>query len=652
MNRLNTFFFLLLLLSAVVYTSCVDNDFDEPENTFMISEDAIIPISTILDLVPAFGATTLSAANLGRDSVYIKGTITADDASGNFFKTVTFQDATAALSIMADRNELNAQFPEGNNIYILLNGLVVGKDANLPRIAYSFEDSRLQRIPDLLVNDYMVAAGKGEEITPDPATISQILQNPQSFYNRLVTLDEAQFSIEYVGQTYADAMNPDGPETVNAIIEDCDGNEIILRNSGFADFANEPIPIGSGPITVIASVFNDDLQLFIRDLDDVQFGTTRCDGSGGQAANEITIQSIQDIHYMQAADEVPAGFITGTVISDRTTGQFNGQNVVVQNGEDGILVRFSSAHSFNLGDQLKITVTGQELSQFREVLQINNVPLFNAERTGTGTLPTPTKLSVSDILANNNMYESTRVLLEGVNLSGGPTFGNGATVEDGGSIIDIFTFNTTSFANASVPTGTVDVTAIVSQFDDEIQLLINDPSDISGGTVDPGGNGGEGSVDQTFEGFGDFDPVMLTGWLNIATKGDRQWYTRSFDNNGFVECEAFNDDNPATEAWLVTPTIDTDIKSMFSFESAIAFWQHQGLSVWVSQDFTDLNSANWIKLTEAQLANNSNANYVFVASGDIDLKDYLGGKVRVGFKYEGTSASNTTKVRLDNVMLK
>ena len=34
----------------------------------------------------------------------------------------------------------------------------------------------------------------------------------------------------------------------------------------------------------------------------------------------------------------------------------------------------------------------------------------------------------------------------------------------------------------------VDVTAIVTQFEETIQLTINGPSDISGGTVDPGGN--------------------------------------------------------------------------------------------------------------------------------------------------------------------
>ena len=155
-----------------------------------------------------------------------------------------------------------------------------------------------------------------------------------------------------------------------------------------------------------------------------------------------------------------------------------------------------------------------------------------------------------------------------------------------------------------------------------------------------------------FEGYTDFDPIDEEGWINVATKGDRVWYGRSFDNNGFAECEAFQDDNPETEAWLITPTIDTDDKFMFSFQTAQAFWQHQGLSVWISMDFNDLADAEWVEMDQATLADNGNDNYEFVDSGDIDLKDYFSGNVRVGFKYEGTESSNTTKMRIDNVVLK
>ncbi|MFT6336944.1 MAG: hypothetical protein ACJATI_003705, partial [Halioglobus sp.] len=260
MNTINKFFFLLIIVSALFITSCVDNDFDEPENTLVIEDADIMSIGDLLALLPSNGGIVLDESAIGAEVKYIKGTVTADDASGNFFKTITFQDETAALSIAADRNELNAEFPAGNSIYVRLNGLTLGYDANLPRLGYVIEDDRLQRIPDLLVNDFMIAGGVGEVIDPRVVTISEISQNSDVYFNKLVSIEQAEFTLGFVGQPYADADNPDGPQSTNAMIEDCDDNEIILRNSGFSDFAREIIPSGSGKVTGIISVFNDDLQ--------------------------------------------------------------------------------------------------------------------------------------------------------------------------------------------------------------------------------------------------------------------------------------------------------------------------------------------------------------------------------------------------------
>lgn len=891
MNRLNKFFFLLLLLSGITYTSCVDNDFDEPENTFMVDQNDVITVADVTSILDTTSSLLLTDADLGGERIYLKVAVTADDASGNLFKLVTFEDESGALSIIPDRNELNAEFPTGSVIYIKLNGLTIANSNGTPQLGYGLDgDDFLQRIPDLLVGDFMFVTNEKSVIIPTLVTIKEFKDNESLYLNRLVTFENVEFTGEFAGQTYAitNADTGETPETVNAIINDCDNNTLIVRNSGFSDFAGDIIPMFNGSVTGIVSKFGQDLQLFLRDKNDVMltsprcldnlgeesilpiselvalsssnfllldenstgkeqayikafvvaddesgtffktlivedetggiklsldgfdlfqdypvgsevlvslngltlqsdaenpsigdgeeddrlqriaegkigsvitrtgmsktlvpldatideivnggsimlnrlvrlprveldesqvgnafaadanqnlnlsdceddnlifrsssfasfaedilptgsgsfvgisgkflsdvqvflrsrsdmnFDMERCDGSGGFPDNELTIASIQDRFYQFSVDESENGFITGTVISDKANVSFPVQNIVVQNGDRGIVVRFQNTHNFNLGTTVKINVSGQELSEFNGLLQINNVPNGFAISTGSAPLPDGNELTISDLQSDINRYESTRVLIKEADFTSGSTFADSPDISDGTGSIQLFTKFSAAFANLALPNGPFDVTAIVGEFNNP-QLIINDPSDISGGTVDPGGNGGEGAVDQTFEGFGDFDPVQLTGWLNIATKGDRQWYTRTFDNNGFVECEAFNDNNPATEAWLVTPTIDTDVKSMFSFDSAIAFWQHQGLSVWVSQDFTDLSSADWIELTEAKLASNSNANYVFVASGDIDLKDYLGGKVRVGFKYEGTSSSNTTKVRLDNVMLK
>ncbi|MFT6337703.1 MAG: hypothetical protein ACJATI_004468 [Halioglobus sp.] len=894
MNTINKFFFLLIIVSALFITSCVDNDFDEPENTFMVDQSDVVTVETVMNALDTTSSFLLTDDFLGGESKYLQVTATADDASGNLFKVVFFEDETGPLSIIPDRNELNAEFPTGAVIYIKLNGLTISNSGGTPQLGYGIdEDDQLLRIPDVLVNDFMFLTNERKTAEAQVITIADFQENEDLYLNRLVTFENVEFTSEFAGGTYAitNADTGETPESINAVINDCDNNTLIVRNSGFSEFANDVIPTLNGSLTGVLSKFGTDLQLFLRDkndvvlnmprcidglseddildikqlvdlsaedvflllnesstgrelsyirgtivaddesgtfyknlivqdetggiklsldgqdlyktypigavvlvalngltlessvgtptigdgqssdnrleriekgkigsvligttetnnveplvttieniisggqimlnrlvtlprvelpggevgnpfatenrninlldcddelmifrssefadfagelipngsgsftgvtgsffeekqillrtLSDLNFDQVRCDGSGGEVTNELTIESIKQRYYDLGADAAETGFITGSVISDKNTGQLNSQNIVFQNGSHGILVRFNGDHSFALGDQLKINVSGQEVSEFKGLLQVNNVPVFNAEKTGSGDLPAAKEITIDEILLDNNRYESTRVLIKDAELSGGSTYGAGnITVDDGTETISIFTFNTTSYANEPVPSGMVNVTAIVSQFEETPQLMINAASDVSGGTIDPGGNGSDGQVNQTFEGFTDFDPVSIGGWLNVATKGDRQWYTRSFDNNGFVECEAFNDDNPATEAWLVTPTIDTDDKSIFSFETAIAFWQHQGLSVWISQDFSALNDANWVSLDEAVLADSGNENYEYVASGDIELTDYLSGKVRIGFKYEGTAAQNTTKVRIDNVELK
>ncbi|NNC83720.1 MAG: DUF5017 domain-containing protein, partial [Flavobacteriales bacterium] len=71
-------------------------------------------------------------------------------------------------------------------------------------------------------------------------------------------------------------------QSENRYIQDCSGNEVILRTSGFANFAGEQVPGRNGTITAIVGQFNDDMQLFIRDVDDLDFTELRCDGSTGE----------------------------------------------------------------------------------------------------------------------------------------------------------------------------------------------------------------------------------------------------------------------------------------------------------------------------------------------------------------------------------
>src|SRR5690606_24250644 len=70
--------------------------------------------------------------------------------------------------------------------------------------------------------------------------------------------------------------------TEDKVLEDESGATIILRNSGYADFADQIVPEGSGSITVVLSTFFATHQLYIRDENDVQFNNPRFGDDGGE----------------------------------------------------------------------------------------------------------------------------------------------------------------------------------------------------------------------------------------------------------------------------------------------------------------------------------------------------------------------------------
>ena len=107
------------------------------------------------------------------------------------------------------------------------------------------------------------------------------------------------------------------------------------------------------------------------------------------------------------------------------------------------------------------------------------------------------------------------------------------------------------------------------------------------------------------------------------------------------------------ETWLVTPLLDINGPKTLSFETAKAFWVHDGLSVWISTDFNcDPLSATWSPLAGAMLAGSVNVDNEWIFSDDIDLTSYIGQKVAIGFKYVGSGpGGQTTTYRVDNVVV-
>jgi hypothetical protein len=127
------------------------------------------------------------------------------------------------------------------------------------------------------------------------------------FSSRLVKLENVQFSAGSINDTYAD-----GPaqQSKDITLEDCDGNQMIVRSSGYANFANDSLATGNGDIVLIVSRYNDAIQLIIRSISEVDMSAQRCSGelfkkdfededafSGGWNIAQITGSDTWEVGY-------------------------------------------------------------------------------------------------------------------------------------------------------------------------------------------------------------------------------------------------------------------------------------------------------------------------------------------------------------------
>ena len=114
-------------------------------------------------------------------------------------------------------------------------------------------------------------------------TIPTLLND--SYLNKIVELDNVQFSDGNVGKTYYDATNQIGGATNNTV-SDNSGNTVIVRVSEFATFAGNIIPSENGKIRGVLTKYLGTYQLMVRTLNDIKLNNTRFDSNppiGGSA---------------------------------------------------------------------------------------------------------------------------------------------------------------------------------------------------------------------------------------------------------------------------------------------------------------------------------------------------------------------------------
>lgn len=653
-------------------TSCVDREFDEPP---LNGEDPSIDASLIMNVSDILGLWEPGEfVEIGVEK-YLEVIVVADDRTGNFFRSLVVQDETGGLTVLLDDVELWNKYFVGKRIYIDLSQLWVSDYNGLPQIGYTpFDDDgqmTLGRVPAVLINDIVIGGSFNHEVLPNVRTIGDLSSGD---LNTLVQLDDVQFVSGILDDTYADAENL---IALNQVLENCSGNKIIVRTSGYSDFASRDIPDGKGSLVAIYSVFGSDKQLLIRDINEVMLEGERCDNNNTVEINPEDIITVTEMmqNYSPGV-EVPLNmdkYLEARVVSNDEAGNFY-KSLVVQDETGGIAIladAFDLYQSYPPGQSVYVSLKDLCISDYNGLPQlcytnstanVKRIPETEVSNViiASGNVETVDPETIS--LGNVSLTKlNTLVRLNDVQFVPGSAnmtyadadnqFSVNHTIEDcDGNEIVLRTSGFADFADQLTPTGNGSVTAVLQIFSGTLQLYLRDLDDVSMNGSRCGDMGGGTGINEGFESLNDFDPIFLSGWTNVATKGDRIWIKRSFDGNGFAETEAYQDTNPETDTWLVTPEINTAETPSLSFRTAMAFYQHDGLTVSVSSDFQgDVEAATWEAL-DVTIATNADGNYNWVDSGVVELSVY-GSNVHVAFRYQGTSASNTTKMRVDDIVV-
>lgn len=206
--------------------------------------------------------TTAKVSFASDYSVY--AVVTADEKSGNLYKNVFIQDSTGAINM---RLLNSGGLYQGDSIRIYLKGTILSKYNGVLQLDSVDVDKNVTKLQTLV------------SVTPQTVTIDQILNDTlphRQLQSKLVKLENVVFKCSEFGKTFADKTNL---ISENRYITWCDSgtSEIIVRTSGYANFAGEKIPEGNGSLVAIVSEASGGTkQLYLRSFSELNLTGSRC----------------------------------------------------------------------------------------------------------------------------------------------------------------------------------------------------------------------------------------------------------------------------------------------------------------------------------------------------------------------------------------
>ena len=228
----------IIAFALFTLASCT-KEFDDP-TVKTIPVGNVMTIAEVRDLyVPG------EEVKITQDiSVY--GVVTADETTGNLYKEAYMQDETGALYM---RFTSTSGLYIGDSIRVNLNGAKI------------YKYNQMLQVDSLHADNSILKIKTQQYRTPQLVTITDLMADIEGFQGKLIQLDNVRFVERNLGLTFADGTLK---EDSSRFLEDLSANQIEVRTSGYANFANDTLPAGNGSFIGISAQYNSGIQLLIR----------------------------------------------------------------------------------------------------------------------------------------------------------------------------------------------------------------------------------------------------------------------------------------------------------------------------------------------------------------------------------------------------
>lgn len=311
------------LALAAGMTAC-QADMDTPD--LQVPEATIQPNMTIAELKTEFQNKTELVGTKEDGSHYIiHGRVVSSDASGNIYQNLVVQDETAALTFSIRQGSMYTSYRLGQEVVVDMTGLYIGYYRGLQQVGAPGDPyDGAPQLGFMAYDNWLGHAQKTGLPNPDTKLVTYDEQWPaDNMYcisltlpisqGDLIRLQSQLVEIRNVSFSGADGKLTFAPkqETVSRYIKNEAGDSIAVRNSGYSNFYNDPLPMGTGNVRGILGYYGDSWQLTLRDRSDVMIS------NDGAKEKPFTVEQMLSGNY-NMREGWATGYIVGSVKAGET----------------------------------------------------------------------------------------------------------------------------------------------------------------------------------------------------------------------------------------------------------------------------------------------------------------------------------------------